>query len=458
MFNSFLSVGNNHNTRKRIIQQAGSLSGSVGFNGSSYLNNTSTNISLGSAWTMEAWIFVNTNTGAQCFFNLGVVTNYVTHLTNDGGSNAHSINFTNSPAKLGDVAGLAIVTGQWVHIAIVRRASNGLVAFYLNGVLAHTTSQPALSSYSGLAGVSLGKAFVTASANNFYVANGGRLASFRVSNNERYTSAFTPSKQEFVEDGNTLLAYNANATGNLTCTNGIVFTNLNNCTFSTASPNVITINIANKVFQFNGESFTGTTHNDAFGSAYTASDYNTSISTVDKKDGLRSYYFNGTVSTGGSNYKLLNLPNISGLTTNGISISFWCKKVGNSGGDYFLFQFGAGNFVLWGQGGASTALNFFGIPSTGTFNIPSLNVWHHIAITVTSANVINIYVNGTLVKTNVAGQAGLYATSFSSNRIGGVPVNNGGFSFNGYVDNFCMFNKILTQAEVTSIASGSTIQ
>ncbi|MEN9946982.1 MAG: Concanavalin A-like lectin/glucanase superfamily [Pseudomonadota bacterium] len=453
---SLLSTISSANLKRINIPVDGSLSGSVGFNGSSYLNNTSTNISLGTAWTMEAWIFLNTNTGAQCFFNLGVATNYVTHLTNDGGSNAHSINFTNFPAKLGDVAGLAIVTGQWVHIAIVRRASNGLVAFYLNGVLAHTTTQSALSSYSDLVGISLGKAFVTQSTNNFYVANGGRLASFRVSNNERYTTAFTPSKQQFVEDANTLLAYNANSSGNLTCTNGVVLTNINNCTFSTASPNAITI--ANKVFQFNGESFTGTTHNDAFGSALTASDYNTSISTVDKKDGLRSYYFNGTVSTGGANYKLLSLPDVSGLTTNGISISFWCKKVGNSGGDYFLFNLASGNFVLWGQGGASTLLNFFGIPSTGTFNIPSLNVWHHIAITVTSANVINIYVNGALVKTNVAGQTGLYATAFSGNRIGGVPVNNGGFSFNGYVDNFCMFNKILTQAEVTSIASGSTIQ
>lgn len=223
-------------------------------------------------------------------------------------------------------------------------------------------------------------------------------------------------------------------------------------------PVPVYVTIANKVFQFNGESYVGTTHNDAFGSAYTATDSNTSISTVDKKDGLRSYYFNGTVSTGGANYKLLTLPNISGLTNNGISISFWCKKVGNSGGDYFVFQFGAGNFVLWGQGGASTALSFFGIATNGGFNIPSLNVWHHIAITVTSANVINIYVNGTLVKTNVAGQTGLYATAFSSNRLGGVPVGNGGFSFNGYVDNFCMFNKILTQAEVTSIASGAIIQ
>lgn len=233
---SLLSTVHSANLKRINIAAAGNLSGSVGFNGSSYLNNTSTNISLGSAWTMEAWIYVNANTGAQCFFNLGVATNYVTHLTNDGGSNAHSINFTNAPAKLGDVAGLAIATGQWVHIAIVRRASNGLVAFYLNGVLAHTTSQAALGSYSSLAGVSLGKAFVTASANNFYVANGGRLASFRVSNNERYTTAFTPSKQEFVQDANTLLAYNANASGNLTCTNGVVFTNLNNCTFSSSAP------------------------------------------------------------------------------------------------------------------------------------------------------------------------------------------------------------------------------
>lgn len=216
--------------------QAGLLSGSVGFNGSSYLNNTSTNITLGTAWTMEAWIYVNANTGVQCFFNLGTAANYVTHLTNDQSSGRHSINFTQNPAKLGDATGLEVVAGQWTHIAIVRRASNGVLAFYLNGVLQHTTTQAALSSYSGLAGISLGKAFVTASANNFYVGNGGRLASFRVSNNERYTTAFTPSKQGFVQDANTLLAYNANASGNLTCTNGVVLTNLNNCTFSSAAP------------------------------------------------------------------------------------------------------------------------------------------------------------------------------------------------------------------------------
>lgn len=219
-----------------------------------------------------------------------------------------------------------------------------------------------------------------------------------------------------------------------------------------------TVLIGNKVFQFNAENVVGTNHNDAFGSAYTATDYNNSYSTADKKNGSASYYFNGSVSTGGTNYKLLYLPNISGLTTNGISISFWCKKVGNSGGDHFLFNFGGGNFVLWGQGGASLSLNFFGIPSNGgQFNLPSLNVWHHIAITVSSSNVVNIYLNGSLVKTNVAGTSGLYATSYSSNILGGVVVNNGGFSFNGYVDDFSMFNKVLIQAEVTEIASGKII-
>lgn len=232
MLNSLMSVSSHSKKGKAL----GGLSGSVGFTGSSWLNNTSTNISLGTAWTMEAWIYANTNTSAQCFFNLGVASNYVTHLANDQGSGAHSINFTNSPAKLGDDSTLAVVTGQWVHIAIVRKASNGLVAFYLNGVLKYTSAQSALSSYTSLAGVSLGKAFVTASANNFFVASGGRLASFRVSSNERYTANFTPSKQEFVQDANTLLAYNANASGNLTCTNGVVLTNQNGCSFSSSAP------------------------------------------------------------------------------------------------------------------------------------------------------------------------------------------------------------------------------
>ena len=231
-----MSVGNMNLSSK--LQGGTLLSGSVGFNGTSYLNNTSTSITLGTAWTLEAWIYIGSNTSSQCFFDLGVASNYVTHLINDQNSGAHSINFTNAPTKLGDQSSIAVVTGQWIHIAIVRRASTGFVAFYLNGVLKYTSTQAALSSYTSLAGISLGKAFVTQSANNFYVANGGRLASFRASSNERYTGAsFTPSKQEFSQDANTLLAYNANASGNLTCTNGTtVLNNLNSCTFSSAAP------------------------------------------------------------------------------------------------------------------------------------------------------------------------------------------------------------------------------
>jgi hypothetical protein len=77
------------------------------------------------------------------------------------------------------------------------------------------------------------------------------------------------------------------------------------------------------------------------------------------------------------------------------------------------------------------------------------NVWTHIVITVNSSNVVNVYFNGSLLRSNIT-VAGSYPGT-ASGRIGGVPVGNGGSNINGYIDEFKIYNKILTQAEVTAI-------
>lgn len=223
-------------------------------------------------------------------------------------------------------------------------------------------------------------------------------------------------------------------------------------------PNIY-IAITNKVYQFNGEDFSGNIHYDAFGGTFTAIDRGNTISNVDKKDGTRSYYFSGEqkISTNTS-YPSVTLPFVSTLTNNGISICFWCKKTGDTVGAYHFVRLGAnvsGGCILWGAAGNSLLLRFLGVTDQ-EFYLPSKNNWHHIAITITSDNIVNIYMNGNQEKTNLAGSTIVYTEAKKSGFFGCAPTD-GSYAFRGYVDNFCMFNKILTQAEVTAIYNGKTI-
>lgn len=204
-------------------------------------------------------------------------------------------------------------------------------------------------------------------------------------------------------------------------------------------PYIIPVTIPNKILYFNLDN----NLSDPWGARTGSSSGSGIFSTADKYTGTHSASFNGVLGTNSGSYRLITIPSIN-YGTNGVSVSFWMNRLGNSANDYHVFALGF--LYMWGQG----TTNNFQINNVAGTNITlTNNVWNHVVVTVTSANVVNIYVNSTRVITNITA-SGAYAGT-GTGRIGGVPVGNGGANLNGYIDEFKVYGKILTQAEVSAI-------
>lgn len=208
---------------------------------------------------------------------------------------------------------------------------------------------------------------------------------------------------------------------------------------------IIPVTIPNKILYYNLDG----NLNDPWGArtGTNATGNGSILSTADKYAGTHSASFNGVLGTSGSSYRLITFPSV-GYGTNGVSVAFWMKRIGDCPNDYHVWAIG--NLYMWGQRNAVSGVTPFNVMNNGNtgFDITN-NVWTHIAVSVNSSNVVNVYINGVLLRSNIT-VAGSYPGT-ASGRIGGVPVGNGGCNLNGYIDEFKIYNKVLTQAEVTAI-------
>lgn len=194
-----------------------------------------------------------------------------------------------------------------------------------------------------------------------------------------------------------------------------------------------------------------------------------------------STYKNGTRSlspTGASNSWLIN-SNRYNVGLNGFTIACWFNISStnfNSGGYLWSFNNYLGdasgnayflnltvddsNYLLinsnsnginWGRNGGKYTTSL------------SLNTWYHVVVCISSPTPTPLtsymYVNGSLVQTlNLTSNGGTYPVAsdgiIERLAIGGY-YNSGGIStntaFNGYIDDYRLYNRVLSAAEITSL-------
>jgi hypothetical protein len=115
---------------------------------------------------------------------------------------------------------------------------------------------------------------------------------------------------------------------------------------------------------------------------------------------------------------------------------------GNANGTGFIVAIQTNNTI----GIAIYNTGFTTLYSTATL---SVNTWHHVVITRKSATGTKVYVNGTLSNSNTSTKDPIYPQATYQSSIGQSP-GFGGF-VNGKMDSISIWNKELTQSEITEL-------
>ena len=189
--------------------------------------------------------------------------------------------------------------------------------------------------------------------------------------------------------------------------------------------------------------------------ADTISVTNVSIASSTTKLGNGSIYFSGANSTN----QLVQLPSTT-LSTNGVTIAFWAKitlQIGVS--PQFIFDFASGGAVntvgMWLTGTGGFLLMLYN-PSSGTGNSYGLNYtlaaanWHQYCVSAPASGVWSFYVDGVQIS-GVSITAYPTLSAMTTPYIGANHLGNANIS--GYMNQFLVFNRVLTANEISTIAS-----
>lgn len=165
-----------------------------------------------------------------------------------------------------------------------------------------------------------------------------------------------------------------------------------------------------------------------------------SISTSSPKFG--QYAFQGDGSSTPVVAKFVTVPALA-ITTNGLSISLWVKTIAAPvGGDAKVFELTAEGLMMW----SSATLNRYNF-ANGTFFTMTPGVYHHVVITLTSANVATIYVDNTSVVVQTLSNVYPLGGSIAAGGKIGSSISSAHKPINGCIDDFRIYNKILSTAE-----------
>jgi hypothetical protein len=170
-----------------------------------------------------------------------------------------------------------------------------------------------------------------------------------------------------------------------------------------------------------------------------------------------AYSFNGTSNS-------ISIPANASFTQNPISYSFWFNKVGSgnpcSGSEMFQGIFSTGSYgqsrdVILYQG----ATHYMGIQKS----IPSgcanesyvytnyvLNNWNHAVVTY-ETGLVKVYLNGVYM-----GSSAVACTNLTANTVSYIGASNPSIWacidwFNGKIDDLAIYNRVITQDEITSL-------
>lgn len=196
-------------------------------------------------------------------------------------------------------------------------------------------------------------------------------------------------------------------------------------------------------------SFEGGTATDRFNSYNATDNSNNSIVSTNAKYGSYSCRSDGLVGS----TQFISVPSFNFVNATGLTISTWLYTIAQpSGGDCKVFELSSEGLMLW-SGKASNNYNI----ANGTYFSMPLASWNHLVVTITSSSIINIYVNNVLILTETI------TTKYPT----GTTINNGGKigrsistahnAYNGYIDDFKIYNKILSLNEVGYLYNGLSL-
>ena len=379
---------------------------SVEFNGTSdYIradNALSTLTSASDPWTIEMWFWSDGNdfTGPAIPIGINASNNGDNVLLYRGGSvilSATTYNFSSTMPQY-----------QWVHIAMTFDGTT--LKVYHDGTEVSSDSVTFLTAFSNC---------VLGIATEFDAANGGSagnftkgwMSNFRVSNNVRYTSSFTPSTSKLSSDANTLfLGLQSNrfideSSANVTVTpySSPEISSFN--PFGQGSEYAVGGNKGSvRMIQTNTE-FLVTPQLASLSSTLLASNFTT-----------EAWVYLEEYASAGSSH-------------------IWNNSEAHSDGQTALYIYSDGR-IMFGKVG----VNEIGSTS-GTIK---LNRWHHVAM-VRNGATTRIYVDGADVA-NGASSTYLNSSNVTHMKIGRSSQNSGDNSFPGYISDF----KVTPSAVYTS--------
>lgn len=100
------------------------------------------------------------------------------------------------------------------------------------------------------------------------------------------------------------------------------------------------------------------------------------------------------------------------------------------------------------SGSVSAAYN--AIQNVGASYGISNGTWYHAVITVNSSNGLSLFINGSQVGSTIT-----QTPSINGLMIGNIRDNGGAYAFSGYMDDYRIYNRVLSGAEISSIYAGT---
>jgi hypothetical protein len=193
------------------------------------------------------------------------------------------------------------------------------------------------------------------------------------------------------------------------------------------------------------------------GTAYGGLTYTTGISG-------NAFNFNGTTS-------YVDMGDVLDVGLNSWSYSLWFNTgLSTTHQDLFAKALAGGLTGRFSAYLENDKVKFFletggGVAFIETLNTISINTWYNVVYVVDRSNALNIYLNGTLQSVNRTGILNIApysASNFNTNcpfRIGCYTASNNITalpSFNGKIDEFGIWNRVLTATEVTELYNAGT--
>ena len=195
-------------------------------------------------------------------------------------------------------------------------------------------------------------------------------------------------------------------------------------------------------------SFEGGTATDNFNSYNGIDNSNNSIVSTNAKYGSFSCRSDGL----GGSKQFVTAPSFPFDNSKGLTFSMWIYTIAQPAIiDTKIFEFTREGIMLW-NGKQSNNYDF----ANGTVFTMPLASWNHLVVSITSSSDINVYVNNVLTVTETITGKYPLGNIFPSGNIG-RSLSTRHSSHNGYIDDFKIYNKILSLNEVGYLYNGISL-